>query len=93
MPAAKPGFMSSSCRPDNRPVKKGNGAPVISRRPVSYQEKGGGWLMRKHFWTWVVVVAILVTAAGCWLKWEKFQWSDRKTPVEEMPENEEGGGE
>ena len=50
-------------------------------------------MMRKHFWTWVVVAVILLTAGGCWLKWEKFQWSDRKTPVEEMPEMEEGGEE
>ena len=93
MPAAKPGFMSSSCRPDNRPVKKGKGAPVITRRPVFVVGGKDGRSMRKYFWTWAAVVAILVSAAGCWLKWEKFQWSDRKTPVEEMPENEEGGGE
>jgi len=49
--------------------------------------------VRKHFWTWVVVGLIVLCATGCWLKWEKFQWSDRKTRVEEMPENEEGGEE
>jgi len=48
--------------------------------------------MRKKKW---IVLAILlgVCLTGCWLSWEKFHWSDRKTPVEEMPEMEEGGEE
>ena len=45
--------------------------------------------MRKKKW---IVLAILlgVCLTGCWLKWEKFRWSNEPEPVEpEAPETEE----
>jgi len=40
-----------------------------------------------------VLVIVAAVCAGCWLRWEKFEWSDRKEelPGVEAPEGGAGG--